>query len=88
VLAGDDDLHQRASGRVLRDAGIAAAVPILVGLGVRELSVSPQAVPRVKAGLRELDVPTCVATAERALTLAGAADVRKLVLGMLSGTSS
>jgi phosphoenolpyruvate-protein phosphotransferase/dihydroxyacetone kinase phosphotransfer subunit len=64
------------------------AVPVLIGLGVRELSVSPQAVPRVKAGLRELDLPTCVALAERALTLAGAADVRKLVLGMLSGTGS
>jgi phosphocarrier protein FPr len=63
------------------------AVPVLVGLGVRELSVSPQAVPRVKAGLRELDLATCVALAERALSLAGAADVRKLVLGMLSGTS-
>jgi phosphoenolpyruvate-protein phosphotransferase/dihydroxyacetone kinase phosphotransfer subunit len=64
------------------------AVPVFIGLGVRELSVSPQAVPRVKAGLRELDLATCVALAERALTLAGAADVRKLVLGMLSGTSN
>jgi phosphocarrier protein FPr len=64
------------------------AVPVLVGLGVRELSVSPQAVPRVKAALRELDLATCAALAEQALDLAGAADVRKLVLGMLSGTSA
>jgi phosphoenolpyruvate-protein kinase (PTS system EI component) len=63
------------------------AVPVLVGLGVRELSVSPYAVPRVKASIRELDVERCTAMAHQALTLAGPDDVRKLVLAMLSGTA-
>ncbi|WP_260430932.1 phosphoenolpyruvate--protein phosphotransferase [Nocardioides sp. LS1] len=60
------------------------AIPVLVGLGVRELSVSPPAVPRVKAAIRQLDVEHCSALAQRALGLAEADDVRKLVLTMLS----
>ncbi|WP_426565976.1 phosphoenolpyruvate--protein phosphotransferase [Angustibacter sp. McL0619] len=60
------------------------AIPVLVGLGVRELSVSPYAVPRVKAAVRELDVEQCIALAQKALTLAGADDVRKLVLSAIS----
>jgi phosphocarrier protein FPr len=61
------------------------AVPILVGLGVDELSVSPTAVPRIKAAVRQLDAAPCANLAREALTLAGADDVRKLVLGRLSG---
>jgi phosphocarrier protein FPr len=63
------------------------AIPVLVGLGVRELSVSPYAVPRVKAAVRQLDVARCRTLAQRALSLAGPDDVRKLVLAMLSETS-
>jgi phosphocarrier protein FPr len=63
------------------------AIPVLVGLGIRELSVSPYAVPRVKAAIRELNVGRCVALAQHALTLAGADDVRKLVLTMMSETT-
>jgi phosphoenolpyruvate-protein phosphotransferase/dihydroxyacetone kinase phosphotransfer subunit len=63
------------------------AIPVLVGLGVRELSVSPYAVPRVKAAVRELDVERCRRLAQQALSLAGPDDVRKLVLTMLSETS-
>jgi phosphocarrier protein FPr len=59
------------------------AVPGLVGLGLRELSVAPPAVPRIKAAIRELDVERCAAVARQALTLAGANDVRKLVLAAL-----
>ena len=58
------------------------AIPVLVGLGVRELSVSPPAVPRVKAAVRELDVERCATLAASALALAGADDVRKLAVGM------
>jgi phosphocarrier protein FPr len=63
------------------------AVPVLVGLGVRELSVAPPAVPRIKAAIRELDVEQCAALARQALTLAGANDVRKLVLAALEGAA-
>jgi multiphosphoryl transfer protein len=55
------------------------AVPLLVGLGVRELSVGPHAVPGVKARVRELDLEQCEVVAEQALTLDGAPEVRELV---------
>ncbi len=60
------------------------AIPVLIGLGVRELSVSPPAVPRVKAAIRELDLRTCAEVAHRALAMPGADDVRKLVLAAIS----
>ncbi len=56
-----------------------AAIPVLLGLGVRELSVSPRSVPGVKARVRELDLAHCASLAEAALDLAAAAEVRHLV---------
>jgi phosphocarrier protein FPr len=92
VLHLIDRVCRAAHGRVdVAVCGEAAsdelAIPVLAGLGVRELSVSPYAVPRVKAAIRELDVTRCAALAAEALTLAGPDDVRKLVLAMLSETS-
>jgi len=89
VLQLIDHVCRAARGRIdVAVCGEAAsdelAIPVLVGLGVRELSVSPPAVPRVKAVVRELDVERCETLAREALTLAGADDVRKLVLTMLS----
>jgi phosphoenolpyruvate-protein phosphotransferase/dihydroxyacetone kinase phosphotransfer subunit len=55
------------------------AIPILLGLGVRELSVSPRSVPLVKARVRTLDTARCASLARAALALADAADVRQLV---------
>ena len=57
-----------------------AAVPVLAGLGVHELSVSPAAVPRVKAVVRQLDVGRCSVVAGQAMELDDADHVRKLVL--------
>jgi phosphoenolpyruvate-protein phosphotransferase/dihydroxyacetone kinase phosphotransfer subunit len=92
VLQLVDRVCRAAEGRVeVAVCGEAAsdelALPVLVGLGVRELSVSPHAVPRVKAGLRELDVASCRALARHALTLSSADDVRKSALTMLSDTN-
>jgi phosphocarrier protein FPr len=91
VLLLIDHVCRAARGRIdVAVCGEAAsdelAIPVLVGLGVRELSVAPPAVPRVKAAVRELDVERCATLAQEALTLAGADDVRKLVLTMLSET--
>jgi len=55
------------------------AVPILVGLGVTELSVSLPSIPAVKAQIRTLRLDACKALAERALAAESAADVRALV---------
>jgi phosphocarrier protein FPr len=89
VLRLIDHVCRAARGRIdVAVCGEAAsdelAIPVLAGLGVRELSVSPPAVPRVKAAIRELDVARCAIVAQQALTLADADDVRKLVLAMIS----
>jgi len=89
VLRLVDHVCRAASGRIdVAVCGEAAsdelAIPVLAGLGVRELSVSPPAVPRVKAAIRELDLRQCADLASEALDAADAAGVRKLVLGTLS----
>ncbi|MFZ2490841.1 MAG: hypothetical protein WA208_05100, partial [Thermoanaerobaculia bacterium] len=53
------------------------AVPVLVGLGVNELSAVPSVVPEVKATLRGLTLDRCRELAEQALAAESAADVRK-----------
>jgi multiphosphoryl transfer protein len=57
-------------------AGDPVAVPILVGLGVRELSAAPPAVPRVKRAVRETEIGSARTLAERALALDSAEAVR------------
>ena len=49
--------------------GLAAdplAAPILIGLGITELSVPPAAIPRLKAVVRGLTMQACEALAARA----------------------
>jgi phosphocarrier protein FPr len=60
-------------------AGDLQAVPILVGLGVDELSVSVPSVPAVKAEVRSRTLDDCKALAQQALAQDTAADVRALV---------
>jgi multiphosphoryl transfer protein len=54
------------------------AIPILLGLGVDELSVSLPAIPTVKAQIRTLRMDACRELAERALAADSAEDVRAL----------
>jgi len=61
--------------------GVAAdriAVPILLGLGVRELSVVPAAIPAIKRQIRAVRIADCRALASRCLELGSAAEVRSL----------
>jgi multiphosphoryl transfer protein len=60
-------------------AGDSSAVPILIGLGVSELSVSLPAIPAVKAQIRTLRVEDCKKLAELALAAESAEQVRALV---------
>ncbi len=53
------------------------AVPILVGLGVDELSVSVPVIPTVKAQIRALNYAQCQTAARRALSCATAVEVRQ-----------
>ncbi|MDI1366492.1 MAG: phosphoenolpyruvate--protein phosphotransferase, partial [bacterium] len=54
------------------------AVPVLVGLGITELSATAEAVPEVKALVRTLNVPDCQALARQALDLSSPEAVRDL----------
>jgi phosphoenolpyruvate-protein phosphotransferase/dihydroxyacetone kinase phosphotransfer subunit len=56
-----------------------AAVPLLLGLGVRQLSVAPAAVPLLKQAVRRVDVAAARPLALAALEAAGPAEVRALV---------
>ncbi len=69
-----------AAGRPISVCGTAAADPavaaVLLGLGIRQLSVVPAAVPRVKAMIRAWSVADCRELAMRALNCESAGDVR------------
>ena len=71
-----------ASGKpVAVCGGLAAdpsAVPVLLGLGVTELSVVPTLIPQLKAQVRALTLESCRVTAARALALETAEQVRAL----------
>ena len=56
-----------------------AATPVLVGLGVHELSMSPPAIARVKRAVRETTLADARDLAARALAASSAAEVRALV---------
>jgi len=54
------------------------AVPILLGLGVRHLSMRPSQIPATKALVRTLDLDDCRSLAEDALAASDAVSVRTL----------
>ncbi|NNB69258.1 phosphoenolpyruvate--protein phosphotransferase [Pseudomonas fluorescens] len=58
-------------------ASEALAVPVLLGLGVDELSVSVPLIPTIKATVRELDLADCQIIARQVLGLEEAAQVRE-----------
>jgi phosphoenolpyruvate-protein kinase (PTS system EI component) len=81
VLRLVDTVCRAAGDRALvAVCGEAAADPVaaelLVGLGVRELSTAPPAVPGTKQVVRELDAARAARRAETALTADGPATVR------------
>jgi phosphocarrier protein FPr len=73
----------RAHGRWVGVCGALAgdpqAVPVLLGLGVDELSADVPLVPAVKARVRALSLEECRATALEALDAADGAEVRAIV---------
>ncbi len=84
VLRLIDGVCRAASGRV--DVAVCgevasdeSAVGLLLGLGVRELSVVPAAVPSVKQAVRRVDVAVARRLARRALDAPGAGEVRALL---------
>lgn len=74
--AGRHGRHVAVCGGLASDA---AAVPILIGLGVNELSMVPAVIPALKSLIAGLRVDQCVALAAAALEQESAAAVRALV---------
>lgn len=70
--------HGRWVGVCGGTAGEPQAIPILLGLGVDELSVSLPLVPAVKARVREYSLAECQELARRALEMEEASQVRAL----------
>jgi multiphosphoryl transfer protein len=77
AIAGD------AAGKLVAVCGGVAAdrtaVPILLGLGIRELSVVPAAIPALKRQIGGLRIEECRELAQRCLHLGSAAEVRSLI---------
>jgi phosphoenolpyruvate-protein phosphotransferase len=55
------------------------AIPVLVGLGVDELSLNPAGIPRIKSIIRDLTLDQTRALASRSLQCKTSAEVRQLV---------
>jgi phosphocarrier protein FPr/phosphocarrier protein len=55
------------------------ALPVLIGLGIREISATPAAIPALKRIARECDARECAELARRALECSTAAEVRELL---------
>jgi phosphocarrier protein FPr len=68
-------------------AGDPAAVPVLVGLGVDDLSVDIPVVPAVKARVRTLSMRECRTVAREALDAEDGAAVRALVARRVGDTA-
>jgi phosphoenolpyruvate-protein kinase (PTS system EI component) len=78
----------RAHGRhVAVCGGLASeplAAPLLVGLGVHELSAVPSVIPQLKARIGSVSLSECRALAQQALEQPGAAAVRVLLARALA----
>jgi multiphosphoryl transfer protein len=82
LVAAAADAGSAAGKLVAVCGGMAAdrlAVPLLLGLGVRELSVVPAAIPDLKRQVRALRIDDCRELADRCLNLGSSAEVRGVV---------
>ena len=82
LIAAAAGVAQAAGKLIAVCGGVAAdhtAVPILLGLGIRELSVVPAAIPALKDQIGGLRLDVCRDLAKRCLALGSASEVRDLV---------
>ncbi len=68
-------------------AGNPRLVPLLLGLGIRCLSMNASAIPRVKQAVRGLDIGDCARFARRVMEQSDPARIRELVDGFASGVT-
>jgi phosphocarrier protein FPr len=81
IVAEAASEHGKWAGVCGELASDPAAVPLLVGLGITELSANGPAIPAVKQAVRAVDADDARDLAEQALALSSADEVRKLVAG-------
>jgi phosphoenolpyruvate-protein phosphotransferase/dihydroxyacetone kinase phosphotransfer subunit len=79
TVAEAANAHGKWAGVCGELASDPAAVPLLVGLGIAELSANAPAIPAVKQTVREIDTGSAREVVEQALELSSAAEVRQLV---------
>jgi phosphoenolpyruvate-protein phosphotransferase len=83
LIARTAEAARERGRRVAVCGGLAsdpAAAPILIGLGVHELSAVPSVIPRLKALIRRLTLAECLALARQALAESSAEAVRAMGL--------
>jgi phosphotransferase system enzyme I (PtsI) len=66
-------------------AGDPAVVPVLIGLGLEELSMSSVAIPEIKALVRRMSHASARELVDRALRLATAHEITELVADYIEG---
>jgi phosphoenolpyruvate-protein phosphotransferase len=76
MVAAAAHAHGKRLGLCGELAGDPLATPLLLGLGVDELSMSPRAIPAVKQAVRRYSLDQAQEIARRAVSLPTAADVR------------
>jgi phosphoenolpyruvate-protein phosphotransferase/dihydroxyacetone kinase phosphotransfer subunit len=79
IVAERASQHGRWTGVCGELAADTAAVPVLIGLGIRELSVNAPSIPAVKQAVRSVDAEAARSLADEALKLSSAGEVRALV---------
>lgn len=68
-------------------AGNPRLVPLLLGLGIRTLSMNASAIPRVKQAVRALDIADCARFARRVMEQSDPARIQDLVMGFAEGVA-
>lgn len=68
-------------------AGNPQLVPLLLGLGIRCLSMNASAIPKVKQAVRGLDIGDCARFARRVMEQSDPARIRELVDGFAAGVT-
>jgi phosphocarrier protein FPr len=58
------------------------AIPVLIGLGVKELSVTASALPQTIAQIRNLDMARCREIARKAVSMATGDEVKAYLKGL------
>ena len=78
IVAEAANGHGKWAGVCGELASDPVAVPVLVGLGIAELSANAPAIPAVKQAVRSVDTDAASELAEQALELSSAIEVREL----------